>query len=141
MPVWWGSQARSRRHDAGAPRARPGHLARRAARSPQPCRRDDGRVSEYIYKENGRDWAKVALRLEEAVKVLPYAVPAVLELGNAYLRLGERDKARAAYKKILEQKQMPVDALFAKQIQAQIDRLASDEPLTKMEPIRNPWRE
>ena len=100
-----------------------------------------GRVSEYIYKENGRDWAKVALRLEEAVKVLPYAVPAFLELGNAYLRLGERDKARAAYKKILEQKQMPVDALFAKQIQAQIDRLASDEPLTKMEPIRNPWRE
>ena len=99
------------------------------------------RVFDYIYKENGRDWAKVALRLEEALKVLPMAVPGYFELGNAYLRLGRREDAIRAYNGMFVQKQMPIDPLVAKQVHAQIDALKAGTPLAQLKPLRNPWLE
>ena len=100
-----------------------------------------GRVFDYIYKENGQDWAKVALRLEEALKELPMAIPGYFELGNAYLRLGRREDAIRAYNGMFVQKQMPIDPLVAKQVHTQIDALKAGTPLAQLKPLRNPWLE
>ncbi len=99
------------------------------------------RVWDYIYKENGKDWAKVALRLEEILKVVPMAVPASFELGNAYVRLGKREDAIRAYNGMFVQKQMPVDPLAAKQVHAQIELLKSGAPMDKVQPLHSPWLE
>src|SRR3546814_429593 len=61
------------------------------------------KIMDYIYKENGSDWALVADRLEEVVAQLPQKVDAGVELGNAYLRLGRRDEAIGAYQRLLDQ--------------------------------------
>lgn len=100
-----------------------------------------GRVAEYIYKEKGDDWAKVALRLEESLRVLPMMVPAYFELGNAYVRLGRREDAARAYGGMFVQKQMPVDALVEKQVRAQIALLESGAPMPSIKPLRSPWLE
>jgi hypothetical protein len=99
------------------------------------------RVTEYIYKENGKDWAKVAARLEEVVAKMPMAVPGHFELGNAYVRLGKREAAVTAYGRMFEQKTMPIDPLVAAQVKAQIAKLKSGAPMSAIQPMRNPWRE
>jgi hypothetical protein len=100
-----------------------------------------GRVFDYIYKENGQDWPKVALRLEEVLKVLPMAVPLWFELGNAYVRLGQREDAIRAYEGMFKQKQMPIDPLVAKQVRGQIELLKSGAPMDRVLPLRSPWLE
>ena len=99
------------------------------------------RVSDYIYKENGDDWALVAARLEEVVAQMPQKVDAGVELGNAWLRLGERDKAVTAYRRLLEQDKVPLEPMLAEQLQAHIDRVAAATDLSAVEPMRNPWLE
>ena len=99
------------------------------------------RVSDYIYKENGHDWALVAARLEEVVAQMPQKVDAGVELGNAWLRLGERDKAVTAYRRLLEQDKVPLEPMLAEQLQAHIDRVAAATDLSAVEPMRNPWLE
>ncbi len=99
------------------------------------------RVWEYIYRENGKDWAKVALRLEEVLKVVPMAVPASFELGNAYVRLGKREDAIRAYESMFVQKQMPIDPLVAKQVHDQVDLLKSGVAMEKVQPLHSPWLE
>src|SRR3546814_9904698 len=76
---------------------------------------------DYIYKQNGRDWALVASRLEEVVAQLPQEVDAGVELGNAYLRLGRRDAAIGAYQRLLDQDKVPVEEKIAAQLRAQIE--------------------
>ena len=99
------------------------------------------RVTDYIYKENGDDWALVAARLEEVVAQMPQKVDAGVELGNAWLRLGERDKAVTAYRRLLEQDKVPLEPMLAEQLQAHIDRVATATDLSAVEPMRNPWLE
>jgi hypothetical protein len=99
------------------------------------------RVSDYIYKENGDDWALVAARLEEVVAQMPQKVDAGVELGNAWLRLGERDKAVTAYRRLLEQDKVPLEPMLAEQLQAHIDRVTTATDLSAVEPMRNPWLE
>jgi tetratricopeptide (TPR) repeat protein len=99
------------------------------------------KVNDYIYKENGDDWALVAARLEEVVVHLPMKVDSGVELGNAYLRLGQRDKAIAAYRRLLEQDKVPVEPMLAAQLQAHIDSLAAASDPAAIEPMRNPWLE
>jgi hypothetical protein len=99
------------------------------------------RVNDYIYKENGDDWALVAARLEDVVAQLPMKVDAGVELGNAYLRLGRRDAALAAYRRLLEQDKVPVDPMLARQLQAHIDQVAATTNLAAVAPMRNPWLE
>lgn len=99
------------------------------------------KVNDYIYKENGDDWTLVAARLEEVVAQLPMKVDAGVELGNAYLRLGRRDEAIAAYRRLLEQDKVPVEPMLASQLQAHIDRVAAAPDPAALEPMRNPWLE
>ncbi len=99
------------------------------------------KVMDYIYKEDGRDWALVASRLEEVVAQSPGKVDAGVELGNAHVRLGRRTEAITAYRRLLEQKKVPVEPLLASQLQAQIKRVASAVDVAKVPPLRNPWME
>ena len=100
-----------------------------------------GQVIDYIYKESGDDWALVAARLEEAVVHAPQRIDAAVELGNAYVRLGRRDEAIAAYQRLLDQDKVPVEAKVAGQLRAQIERVRRAPDVSAIEPMRNPWLE
>lgn len=119
IAVWHGTMVR--------PRARAGSMV--------------GKVMDYIYKENGTDWALVAARLEESVAYAPQRIDAGVELGNAYLRLGRGDEAIAAYRRLLEQDKIPVEKKVAGQLQAQIDRIRTADDPASVAPMRNPWTE
>ena len=99
------------------------------------------KVADYIYKEGGDDWSLVAARLEEVVVHLPAKVDAAVELGNAYLRLGERDKAMQVYQRLLEQDKIPVEPKLAAQLKAKIEEVRTARQLANVQPLRNPWME
>lgn len=99
------------------------------------------KVMDYLYKENGQDSALVARRLEEVVAVRPEHVAAGVELGNAYLRLGDGAGAARAYRRLLEQKKVPLDGKVEKQLREQLASLENGEDLAKIKPMRNPWME
>lgn len=100
-----------------------------------------GKVMDYIYKEDGRDWTLVAERLEEVVAQLPQKVDAGVELGNAYVRLGRRDEAIRSYRRLLDQDKMPVEAKIAAQLRSQIGRVRQAADVSSVAPMRNPWLE
>lgn len=99
------------------------------------------RVSDYIYKENGKDWKLVSDRLEEVVAQLPAKVDAGVELGNAYLRQGKRREAIAAYRGLLTQDKVPVEPSIAAQLKAQIAKIEAAPEGAVIAPMRNPWLE
>jgi hypothetical protein len=100
-----------------------------------------GKVMDYIYKENCKDWALVAKRLEEVASVSPAMLGAAAELGNAYLRLGDREHAMRAYRRPLEQDKMPVDAALAGRFREQIARVEASADPEQVPLLRNPWLE
>jgi tetratricopeptide (TPR) repeat protein len=100
-----------------------------------------GKVMDYIYKEDGHDWVLVAERLEEVVAQLPQMAGAGVELGNAYVRLGRRDEAIRAYQRLLDQDKVPVEAKIATQLREQIRRVGEAADVASLEPLRNPWLE
>ena len=99
------------------------------------------RIADYIYKEAGNDWSLVARKLEEVAAMLPAKVDASIELGNAYVRLGERDKAIAAYRRLRTQDKIPVEEKVGEQLDAQIARLESGIAMSDIGLLRNPWLE
>jgi hypothetical protein len=99
------------------------------------------KVMDYIYKENGADWALVARRLEEVTALMPQTIDAGVELGNAWLRLGDGAHAIAAYRRLLEQTKTPLDPAFAQQLRAQIARIETGEDPSRLQPLRDPWLE
>ena len=101
----------------------------------------NGKVMDYIYKENGQDWALVAKRLEEVASVSPAMLGTAAELGNAHLRLGNREAAIRAYRRPLEQDMMPVDAKLAQRFREQIARVESASDPKQVPLMRNPWME
>lgn len=72
---------------------------------------------------------------------MPQKVDAGVELGNAYLRQGQRAQAIAAYRRLLEQDKVPVEPLIAKQQEAQIARTQAASNPADVAPMRNPWPE
>ena len=100
-----------------------------------------GKVMDYIYKEDGQDWTLVAKRLEEVVSVAPGMTGAAAELGNAHLRLGARDAAVRAYRRPLEQDEIPMDALLERQFREQIARVERAADVRQVPLLRNPWME
>ena len=94
-----------------------------------------------IYRKDGKDWALVARKLEEVVAVLPNRIDAAVELGNAYLRLGDGAHAARAYRRPLEQKETPIDADFARRLRAQVALVEAAADPSKVAPMRNPWLE
>ena len=99
------------------------------------------RITKYLYQETGTDFARVARKLEEVVKVIPSHPGAGIELGNAYLRLGQPEAARVAYRRLLDQKKAPVEALVRGQIETQLALIDAGTDASRMKPVRNPWME
>ena len=100
-----------------------------------------GRIMKYVYTENGSDWKLVAQRAQEIVDVFPQHTPAAIELGNAWLRLGDRDRARSSYAIPLDQTMLPVEAGTRAELVAQIARIDAVPALDAIAPLRNPAME
>ena len=98
-------------------------------------------VEDYIYRDGGTDWPLVTRRLEEVAVVLPQSLSVNIELGNAYLRLGDAAGATRSYRRLLEQNKTPIDALIRQQLEAQVALIVAGSDLSKVEPMRNPWLE
>src|SRR5690606_30926287 len=99
------------------------------------------KVSEYISQEGGDDSGLAAKRPAETAVRMPQALDAGTELGDAWRRLGNGERAVCAYRRLLEQDKGPIDALVREQLEAQVGRVvASDDP-AQVEPLRNPWLE
>lgn len=96
---------------------------------------------DYIYKDDGRDWVLVARKLEEVVAWEPQKVDSAVELGNAYLRLGDGKRAVEAYRRLLDQKMKPLDALTQRQLESQIALITASNDPAKIPPMRDPWLE
>ena len=124
--------------------ARLGYVQVRQGRMTNPMGRAVSvyfKTMEYLYRKNGTDDALVVRRLEEVVKVLPPHIGAGIELGNAYLRLGDVAAARTAYGRLLAQKEMPVQALVRAQLEAQVARIDAGGDPAAIKPLRNPEME
>jgi hypothetical protein len=96
-----------------------------------------GRIVKYVYSDGGDDWALVAKRAQEIVDAFPQHVPAAIELGNAWLRLGERARARTAYAAPLGQDVLALDAATRSILEGQIALLDSSRVLSEITPLRN----
>ena len=55
------------------------------------------KVGEYMMKNENPDWSLIARRLEQTTQYTPWSSNPFLILGNAYVKIGERDKAIRAY--------------------------------------------
>lgn len=100
-----------------------------------------GKVFDYVYKDNGDDWMLVAQRLEEVAKYFPQSASTAIELGNAYVRMGNGPAAIRAFRRPLDQGKAPVDARIREQMEAQIKQIEAGTDLSKLKPLRNPEME
>ena len=98
-----------------------------------------GQVRDYVYRTPNPDWAKVALRLGEVVKEMPWSVGHAIELAKAHLLLDHREEAIAAYSLALEN--LKPEDLTRQEVEKALARLRSGEPLSQIRPVRNPMME
>lgn len=122
------------------PVARFGHVTIWKGRQERPQMRAgalNDRIIQYLYEDGGSDWALVAKRLEEVVAQMPQLVSAAMELGNAYLRLGDGANATIAYRRPLEQDKVPVDERIATQLREQIAAIAASGDVRQLPLLRN----
>jgi hypothetical protein len=98
-------------------------------------------IFRYVYSENGDDWALVADRSQQVLDLRPQLWPAAIELGNARLKLGDRDGARAAYALPLQETSIPVPEEERARLSAQIGLLDEGRALDAIPPLRSPWLE
>ena len=120
VEIWQGTQT--------LPRTRASNLLRR--------------LLEYVYDEQGADNQLIATKALEVLAVIPWDVAAAIELGNAYLRLGDRGAAIAAYRRPFAFEERGVlSALVKEELQGRIKRLESGEAMTAIPPIRSPQLE
>lgn len=73
--------------------------------------------------------------LTEAVAVNPQNFSNAVELGNQYLKLGNREEALRAYR--IAKENAPTDNEFSELLTRQIERVTT-EPLEQISPLRNP---
>ncbi len=93
-------------------------------------------VSEYIHRTPNPDWAKVALRLAEVVKVMPASTSNAILLGNAHLKLDHRAEAISAFEQALTN--LKAEDLTKQEVELVLTRLRSGEPLDAIKPVRDP---
>ena len=96
-------------------------------------------VRNYIHRTPKPDWTKVALQLGEVVKVMPWSVPAGIELGNAHVRLEHRDEAIAAYAQVLTN--LKPEDLTRLEVETTLARLGAGEALDQIRLVRDPTME
>jgi len=84
------------------------------------------------------DWTAAQRLLEESVALDPSAFFVHIELGNVYLKQGQRDRALQSYSDAL--KYAPGDPHFRQPIQSQIQRVSS-RSTARIDPLRDPFLE
>ena len=92
-------------------------------------------VLRYLAENTSPDWDLVRKQMEEITAIVQYNSTEYTLLGNAYLRLGEKDKAIAAYRKSADNltPDDPYLELLRKQI-ATIQSADSLEAITVLRP-------
>jgi GNAT superfamily N-acetyltransferase len=123
---------------------RAGHMHVRKGRVVDPRARANGiaaRLFDYIYRDNGDDWAMVARRGTEVLAVNPRMVAGYIELGNAHIRLGQRDEALAAYQGLVDQTLVPIDPAIVDSVRRQIERIEASPTLNGITTMRQPFME
>lgn len=99
-------------------------------------------VMDHLYQGGGGRDEVVSRRLREVLDRLPFHVGAAVELGNARLRLGDPEGARAAYAVPLKQTASPIEPLVRAQLEARIAELSDPAVVPgELPPLRNPWME
>lgn len=96
-------------------------------------------VEDYIDFENHPDWALVARRLEDAVRYIVKPTPHI-ELGNAYLHLGQREAALRAYRRPLDGS-FEVSKNVRKALEDQIARIEAATDIATIAPLSDPAEE
>ncbi|MCH8478678.1 MAG: glycosyltransferase family 39 protein, partial [Wenzhouxiangella sp.] len=123
---------------------RAGYMHVRKGRITDPRARANSiasRLFDYIYKENGDDWEMVIRRGNEVLAGNPRTVAGHIELGNAHIRLGQRDEALAAYRAFVDQTLVPMDPAIVDLVRQQIARIEASETLNGIGPMRLPFLE
>lgn len=123
---------------------RAGHMHVRKGRIRDPRARANSiasRLFDYIYRDNGDDWELVIRRGNEVMAVNPRLVAGHIELGNAHLRLGQRDEALAAYNAFVAQSHVPMDPAIIDTVRRQVARIEASENLEGITPMRSPFVE
>ncbi len=101
-----------------------------------------GRLNEYIYQDRGDDWPMVARKLEEVLAVNTFDFSVAIELGNAYLRQGLREKALSAYRQpFAHEDRGLLDEITREDLEERIASLTRGDALETLKPLRNPWME
>jgi hypothetical protein len=100
------------------------------------------RIIEYVYDKGGSDWALVAAKSREVLDVVPHSTEAAIELGNAELRMGNRDATVAAYQRPFAFLDRGIlSPLVKEELEARITALRAGKALTAITPIRSPMLE
>ncbi|MCG6118686.1 MAG: phospholipid carrier-dependent glycosyltransferase [Aquimonas sp.] len=99
------------------------------------------RLFDYIYRENGDNWEMVVRRGNEVLAVNPRMVAGHIELGNAHVRLGQREEALAAYRAFVDQTLVPMDPAIIGLVRQQIAQIEAAETLADIGPLRSPFVE
>ncbi|TVQ36273.1 MAG: phospholipid carrier-dependent glycosyltransferase [Wenzhouxiangella sp.] len=123
---------------------RAGHMHVRKGRIRDPRARANSiasRLFDYIYRDNGDDWEMVIQRGSEVMAVNPRMVAGHIEIGNAHIRLGQREEALAAYQAFVGQTLVPMDPAFVNLVRQQIARIEASETLNGITPMRPPFLE
>ena len=98
-------------------------------------------VIEYIYKNQGEDWSKVALRTAEILVISPQHLGAAIERANALVRLHDPASAAVTYRDLLAQQKMPLDDLTKASIENELKLLDAATATSEIPLLRNPWME
>ena len=96
-------------------------------------------IAEEVYQKPKPDWAKVAARCDEMLALMPFMAGCAVESGNAWARLGDVPKARAAWAKGV--KYLPPDDPVKKQLDALMAATDAGTLPAGWKPARNPWIE
>lgn len=123
---------------------RAGHMHVRKGRIRDPRARASSiaaRLFDYIYRDNGDDWELVIRRGKEVLAVNPRFTAGHIELGNAHVRLGQREEALSAYRAFVDQTLVPMDPAIIETVRHQIERIENSESLAGITPMRSPFLE
>ena len=93
-----------------------------------------GKVIKYIRETDDPDWALIAKRLEGVTEHLRWSTTSFVILGNAYLRLDQRGKAIAAYRKAKEN--TSEDDPYQKSLEEHISEVENTNDLSQVENLR-----
>jgi hypothetical protein len=96
-------------------------------------------ILDEVYKNPHPDWRKVAARCDEMLKLMPFATGCAVESGNAWARLGEVSRARAAWSGGV--KYLPPNDPVARQLDGLVASTAGGTLPADWKPARDPWIE